>query len=141
MGTHTVSMTAVASEQIAQYSIVKIDAGEEVDGLPKVVNCNSSLDVIFGVALSDAAAGDRVAIRFPFSGLLPANCYKGGGQTGVHSGDGLTIGLGIPGSLSNNDSSTYDRKVAYIVQCRKTDDYSGVVRGIVVFVRAQFKIS
>lgn len=138
MATHNSSMTCVASADISLYAIVELStSGSQTHDLPAVNMCNSGTDVIFGVAMSDAEAGELVTVRFPFSGMLPAFVYKSGGAAGVYPGDGLTIGIVYPGSLSNNPGSLYARKIAYVVQ---TKPYTGsdVEWAAVMFVRSYY---
>lgn len=130
MGTHNISMSCIAHEEINQYAIVKLHRGDYE--LPHVEMCDNTEDVIFGVCLVNAEAGDLVAIRFPFSGILPAYAYGN-----VRPGDGLTIGLATPGSMSNNDAVNYARKIAYVVQSGPIDvDPS---KCAVVFTRAYYR--
>jgi hypothetical protein len=133
MATHDLSMTVGAAEDIDQYAIVTLVYGEHVNRLPKVEMCNSSEDIIFGVAMTKAAAGELLTVRFPFSGILPGYAY-----TEVHPGDGLTIGIGRPGSLSNNASANYARRVAYIVQTGPPSTNDAWCS--VLFVRARFNV-
>lgn len=133
MATHNQSMTCIANEDMEQYSMVKLTINlPSVDGLPRVEKTDDGEDVIFGIAMTKASAGDRVTVRLPFSGVLPAYAY-----TNVKPGDGLTIGQAVPGSLSNNTGGTYARKVAYVVQTGGSS--SEETWCAILFVRANYR--
>lgn len=139
MATHNDSMTCVAGASISIYSIVELAPEvSQTSDLPVIKMCNSSSDVIFGVAMATAEEGDLITVRFPFSGMLPAYVYASGGATEIKPGDGLTIGVTYDGSLSNNPGAAYARKVAYIVQTKPWTG-SGTEWAAVMFVRSYFE--
>ena len=130
MPTHDTSFTAVAYEEITQYSIVKF-TGTETNGLMEVRKCNNAEDTVVGVCMLAAEAGDLVSIRLPFSGLMPAYAYSN-----VKPGDPLSIGITYPGSLTNTLSGDSERAIAYVVQTGNTG--AGPSRCMVLFTRSYF---
>jgi len=130
MATHNLSMTCVANEDINLYASVKLSGGD-TDGVPLIGMTDDSEDVIFGIAMTNTLEGELVTVRFPFSGILPAYAYSN-----VRPGDGLTIGLGNPGSFSDNTGSQYARKVAYVLQTGGVD--ADPSRCAIIFTRAYF---
>lgn len=133
MATHNSSITCRAHAAINQYAIVKLVREENpTNGIPAVEMCNNVNDIIVGVCMMNAQAGDLVTVRLPFSGVLPGYVYAN-----VRPGQGLTIGLANPGSLSNNNNPEYARSVAYCVQVGPIS--SNETRAIVIFNRARYE--
>lgn len=132
MATHSISITAVANEDLSLYSSVKLVSNTEVDGLPVVEMTDTYTDVILGIAMSQADAGDRVTVRLPYSGILPAYAY-----TNIRSGDGLTIGLAYPGSFSNSADAQFSNRVAYVMQT--SGSTADPTRCAIIMVRAYYQ--
>jgi len=133
MPTHNISMTCIANEDIDLYAAVKIVREENpTDGLPAVEMTDTATDIVFGICMNAARAGELVTVRNPFSGILPAYAY-----INVEPGDRLTLGLSRPGSFSNNTDAQYSRSIAYVMQIGDSSD-TEETRCAIIFTRAYY---